>query len=255
MGTDGRLHESTADVLESIRTRVRNARREVALSLPVDHYPAVRPVLETARDRDVFVLLLVHSFPGHQPDPDRFADAASIVRWTSEQGQVFCTADKEWAIDGHRLNFDGERTIEDVYRYGTTVHNRMIAQALYGYMIADDWSVADELVVFEPADPPVTFENFRRAVVEATLRLRAGRPIEMTADLTAIPDGERTTATGRIVNARQTLVYPISSTFPSEHSLFVDLGGERVSLGGLGSYAEDYECHEITFERLLDPSS
>ena len=254
MDYDGQLHSTPDSVLEAFRTRIRAASEEVVLSLPVEFLPALESALRGAIDRDLFVMLLVHSYTGaSDPDPVPFEDIATVARRTDGTGRVICITDKEWGIDGQRLRFpDDGPEIDDEYRFGTTICNPLFAQALYGYLVADDWVVADEAYVSPKPALPTTYANFRRAVIEATLFLRDGELLEVSATLSEIGGEATHEVEGTAVNARQTVVHPISSTFPSEHSLFLHVDGERVSVGGRGSFLEDFECVEITFERVRD---
>jgi hypothetical protein len=93
---------------------------------------------------------------------------------------------------------------------------------------------------------PGTFTNFRQAVHQATCWLRAGQPVSATVavrPVTAADDpGE---LTGPVVETRQGLVRPETNSYPIQHSLVVEVDGETVTVGGPGSFLEDYETDEV----------
>ncbi|MFB6150238.1 MAG: TrmB family transcriptional regulator sugar-binding domain-containing protein [Haloarculaceae archaeon] len=248
MPYDGVLHRSRDELLASVRERVRQATDEVVVSVPANVYRAIRGDLSAAVDRDVFVLLLVHS-DEESGRGDRFEGAATVARRESNSRQLFCIADKEYGIDGHRLFVDPvDDELDDEYRGASTIHNPVFAQALYGYFLADAWSVAEEVYAIPQPSLPKTYDNFRRAVVEATLFLRDGFVVECRGRVRSIDDREERRVSGTVVNARQSVVHPVSSSFPTEHSLVCRFEGERATVGGLGSFIEDYEAIEFTLE-------
>jgi len=54
------------------------------------------------------------------------------------------------------------------------------------------------------------------------------------------------TIEGTVVETRQGLVEPQTNAYPIEHTLVVDTGEETVTVGGAGSFIEDYEATEVT---------
>ncbi|MFB6177253.1 MAG: TrmB family transcriptional regulator sugar-binding domain-containing protein, partial [Halobaculum sp.] len=121
-----------------------------------------------------------------------------------------------------------------------------LVPVIVGSFLGNYWQMASEAIVAEPLALPGTFTNFRQAVHQATCLLRNGRAVEMEAAVSPVnAEDDRDRLTGRVVETRQGLVRPETNSYPIQHSLVVETDGETVSVGGPGSFLEDYETTEV----------
>jgi len=107
------------------------------------------------------------------------------------------------------------------------------------------WPVAHETSVADPAELPVTYENFRHAILQATLWLRADADLSVAIQGRTTADSEPVDLTARIVAVTQGLVEPTNNSFPVEHSLTVDADGETYTIGGYGAFLESIEADRV----------
>lgn len=233
--------KSRATVVKRISEYIANADSEVMLSVPEPYLPEVTDELAAAVSRGVLVLLVVSD--ATEPELDGVDRWASVARTWNQPMPIMLTVDAEFGLVSPaemvvRTNSD-QRAIAFV--------QRQLVPVLSGSFLGNYWPMATEAFVAEPAELPATFYNFRHAVFEATLRLRAGDSVHVSAPVTPVhPDAERDAIEGRIVETRQGLVEPQTNTYPIEHSLVVDVGEETVTVGGKGTFIEDYEAETVT---------
>ncbi|MFC7082485.1 TrmB family transcriptional regulator [Halorussus caseinilyticus] len=232
-------------VLKRITALIREADEEVALSLPHDHLSEVADELRDAVERGVLVLLVV---TGASPGDDLALDGlATVARAWEEPTPTMITADRTHSLVAPpqmiaRSN-SGERAI--------AFTQPQLAPVIVGSFFGNYWPMAEEVYVADPHDLPETYADFRQAVLQATLHLRAG------TDLVATVRGRRLNTEdgpdqleGRVVAVRQGLVEPANNSFPVEAALVVETGAGRYSVGGDGAFVEDYEAEEV----LLEPA-
>jgi hypothetical protein len=113
------------------------------------------------------------------------------------------------------------------------------------------WNLGTEVYVADPRPLPATYEEFQRGVIHATLALRAGRPIEATAVGRHVRTDDSVTVSGRVINAKQSYIYPISTDIPGQNALVLETqDGNHLSLGGNGAFVEDIEVAELTLREM-----
>lgn len=238
----------TVDGPEAIRERVRSllagASREVLLSLPVDAVPAVRDALETAVADDVSVLLMLYGNGDAPTDIDRLS---TVARRRSGQVPLLCLVDQRWTVFGWPwvLSPSSDDTL------ATVVENSHISLGLFGEFVSNYWSTGREIHVADPPELPRHYLSFRGGVLAATLHLRQGARIQTTCSLVSsqADDTDADTITGLTLDVRQGFVYPMTNRFPSENGMVLRVDGERVTVGGVGAYLEDFECESVTLKR------
>ncbi|WP_135853942.1 TrmB family transcriptional regulator [Halorussus salinus] len=237
--------KSRVTVLKRITGLIREADKEVALSLPHDHLSEVADELRDAVDRGVLVMLVV---TGADLDADLGLEGlATVARAWEESMPTMITADRTRSlIAPHemiaRAN-SGERAI--------TFTQNQLAPVMVGSFFGNYWPMAEEVYVADPHELPRTYDDFRQAVLQATLRHRADTPL--TATVRGHPtDGDEGDGPdeirGRVVGVRQGLVEPANNSFPVEAALVVATGEGEYLVGGEGAFVEDYEAEEVVLE-------
>jgi len=238
--------KSRVTVVKRIRSLLADAESEVTLSITAKHLPEVREALAAAVDRGVLVLLVV-SDADDGLDADGLGDVASVVRTWSEAMPTLLTVDSAAGVIAPPELLRRSETDRQAIRFS----QEQLAPVIVGSFFGNYWPMAEEVYVADPHDLPETYADFRQAVLQATLHLRAG------TDLVATVRGRRLNAEdgpdqleGRVVAVRQGLVEPANNSFPVEAALVVETGAGRYSVGGDGAFVEDYEAEEV----LLEPA-
>jgi len=219
------------------------ARREVLLSIPVAAVPVVRDRLATAIDNDVAVLLLLY---GDGDTPDDVDELATVVRRLSGQVPLTCLVDQWLTLLGWPwvLSDSSDDTL------ATFVDSSHITLGLFGEFVGNYWSMGREIHVDDPPELPRHYPTFRGGVLGLTLHLRQGSKIRTTCKIaasgeTTLPETE---ISGLALDVRQGLVYPMTNRFPSENGMVLRVDDERVTVGGVGAYVEDYAAESVTLE-------
>lgn len=232
-----RMVKSRETALRRLRTAIAAAESEVFLAVPEHVYPEVEAEVAAARDRGVFVLLLVGGAADCDDAGERFAGAADVVRcWGKRLPFLYAVDDEAAMIGGSEILSTAHTDHEAV-----AVDEGGLAGAVLGLFLSGYWPAATEVYVTDRDPLPRTYDWFRDATLHALLHDREGVPL--TAEVVT-DDG--TALSGRVTQVRQAFVEPSTNTFSLETSLHVDTGDDVVSVGGIGSFVEDYEAESVT---------
>lgn len=230
--------------IEAIAELVDRADRRIAVSVPEGAVDWFRAPLAAAIDRGVLVCLLVHG------EDDDWEEVATIVRHSGTVEPMICTIDEAIGAIGP----PGTITDPDATGALTVVEDSRLARVIFGSFLANYWVRARLLFVAEPDPLPVSYETFFAAVVRATQALQERRPLWVTAEtyppetVPARTDRQPTRRSGRLINVRQSLLVPATSTFPVENSLVVESEDRRFRIGGSGAIVEDYVAGTVCLE-------
>ncbi|WP_458210580.1 TrmB family transcriptional regulator sugar-binding domain-containing protein [Haladaptatus sp. NG-SE-30] len=237
--------KSRVTVLKRIRKLVSDADEEVILSVPHAILSEVSEELRTVVDRDILVLLVV---TGMESDADVALDGlASVARAWREPMPTMVVADQVSSLlapskMSSRSNSD-ERAITFTQEY--------LAPVMAGSFFGNYWPSAEEVYVTDPDDELGTYTDFRHAVLQATLQLRAGTEFDARVRGRATrSDGELDEIDGRVVGVRQGMVKPVNNSFPVENSLIIESRSGTFTVGGRGAFVEDFEAKEVVLEAI-----
>ncbi|MFB6141543.1 MAG: TrmB family transcriptional regulator [Halosimplex sp.] len=227
--------------VKRLREGISAAEHEVLVAVPEHAYEDIEPELQAAVDRGVLVFLLVGDLEELDGDTPRLGEAAAVVRAWSESLPFMYAADDEAAMIGHSGILSGTHVDEEAV--AVTQHN--LAGSIVGLYFGAYWPAATEVFVREPASLPRTFEWFRHAALEAELHQREGTDLEavVTTD-----DGEE--IAGRVSQVRQAFVEPATNEYTLENSLYLESPDGEVSVGGPGSFIEEYEGETVTLRAV-----
>ncbi|WP_144799567.1 TrmB family transcriptional regulator [Halorubrum depositum] len=248
--------KSRVTVVKRIRSLLDDAESEVTLSIAADHLPEVRESLADAVDRGVLVLLVVSDVErtsvggadGEAVDSDGDAvdleGVASVVRTWGEAMPTLLTVDSAAGVVAPPELLRRSDTDRQAIRFS----QEQLAPVIVGSFLGNYWPAASEVATAPPAPLPVEYENFRHAVLQATLRLRAGETPRVTVGGRWTESGEAAEVVGRVVAAKQGTVEPTNNEFPVQHSLVVETDEGTVTVGGKGAFVEDVEADLVRIE-------
>ncbi|SFK98748.1 Sugar-specific transcriptional regulator TrmB [Halogranum rubrum] len=232
--------KSRVTVIKRIKSLIGGAENELSLSIPYEHLPEVADELREAVDRDVFVLLVV---TGVDPLVDLELDGvASVARAWRELMPTMVTADRISSLIAPTEMISRSNSGKQAIAFT----QEQLSPVMVGSFFGNYWPSATEVYVTEPGDLPGTYTDFRSAVLQATLHLRAGFPV--SARIRGRPvhsDSETTEIDGRIVEVRQGLLSPINNDFPVQNALVVETDDGTYMVGGSGAFVEDFEAEAV----------
>ncbi|ADB61522.1 transcriptional regulator, TrmB [Haloterrigena turkmenica DSM 5511] len=238
--------KSRQTVIKRIESLLANAETEVTLSLPAEVLPRIRSTLEATVDRGVLVLLLLGATEGDQ-DIASLAGTASTVRTWDALVPTMLTVDGRHGL----LAPSQILTTSASDTRAIAISQEQLAPVLAGSFLANYWPTAEERYVTTPNELPCTYEGFRSAVFQIALHRATDTRIE--ASVTGSPVGDRdlpSSLSGEVVEVRQSLVRPVSSTLPIENAFELEVDGDRYTVGGTGAFLEDYEAESVTIRAL-----
>ncbi|AEH38727.1 TrmB family transcriptional regulator [Halopiger xanaduensis] len=238
--------KSRQTVQKRIESLLSEAETEVTLSIPASVLPQVRETLEETAERGVLVLLLLGTADS-DVDMASLAGIASTVRTWNALVPTMVTVDRRHGL----LSPSQLLTTSTSDTKAIALSQEQLVPVLAGSFLANYWPIAEERYVTTAADLPATYEGFRHAVFQIALHRATDTPLEVT--VTGSPVGDRdlpSTLTGEVVDVRQSLVRPATSTVPIENAFEIDVDGERYTIGGAGAFLEDFEAQSVTIRPL-----
>lgn len=234
--------KSRETAIKRVRKAISAASEELLLAVPEHLYPALEADLRGALDRDVLVFLLIGEVDGPPGEAAAFDGVANAVRYWDESLPIVYTVDDSAAMIGDSEVVAGTHTDNEA----VIVSQSDLSGSILGMYFSAYWPAATELYVDDPAPLPKHYDWFRHATLDAMLYEQAGT--DLYADIET-EDGP--SISGSVIEIRQAFVDPTTNDFTLENSLVVDTEDGVVSVGGPGSFIEDYQAASVEL-RLLD---
>lgn len=237
-----KMVKSHETAIDRLKTTIAEAEREVLVSLPVAVLPEVRAELRDAVERDVLVFLLLGDTGRAETlSPDDYAGLASAVRsWDTEVPYLYA-ADQERAMIGSAEVVSTTPTDEAA----VAVSEPNLTGSVLGMFLSAYWPAATEVYVADPEPLPRTFDWFRQCVFSASLHRQAGRSL-----YAAIETEGGTSVAGPVTEVRQSFVDPPTNDFSLETSFVVSTDDGGVSVGGIGSFIEDFQAESVVLREI-----
>lgn len=232
--------KSRVTVLKRITKLLDHADREVTLSIPYRLLEEVETELRAVLDRDILVLLLV---TGVSPDADiDLQGVASVARAWEQPMPTMLTIDQATGLVAPDKMLSQSNSSDRAIIF----EQEQLGPVIVGSFLGNYFPMATEMYVTEPVELPTTFRNFRHAVLQAFLHLRADNSVRTRITGYDLHDENTPTELdGVLVDVRQSLVEPQTSSFPVESTLIVEADGDTYSVGGEGAFIEDVEATEV----------
>ncbi|WP_129112740.1 TrmB family transcriptional regulator [Halegenticoccus tardaugens] len=240
-------------VLERAETFVRSADNEVQLAVTPEQFDRLRPVLHEAYGRGVFVEISL--FPGER------GRSISEERFDFE-GVATDVCHRELStpfvvlVDRSKICFAPQSGPRN--QFGIVANNRPLAYVFHWYFQTSLWEPWEIVYTTRASEPPITYVNIRRCVVDVAPLYHEGAEITVTAEGFDTETGERRRIRGVVVD----LVYTSSATdnrylslsdVAGQVTIFVDDGDGVHSLGGWYAQIEDFELRRLTIESVTFP--
>lgn len=223
--------------LKRVRSAISEAEHEILLSIPESIYAEIEPDLRAAVKRGVLVLLVIGEASDIDGNGARFAGSVDVVRYWNESLTFLYAVDGETAMVGDPALLSGTHADEE----GIVVSQQNLVGSISGLYLSGYWPASTEAFVTDPQPLPQTFEWFRQALIHATLYRRQGT--NLWADVVTT-DGRE--LTGSVAQVRQALIEPATNEFTLQASLSIETDTGTVTIGGPGSFVEDYEARSVT---------
>lgn len=242
-----RVIKSRVTILKRISELIDQAEIEIMLALPYRLLHEVADELEDAFERDILMLLLATDV---DPSDDlRFDGLASVARAWNQPMPAMLTVDrKAGLVSPPELLSQANSTTQAI-----EFAQEQIGPIIIGSFLGNYFQMATEMYVAEPAGLPVTYTNFRHAVFQVVLHSRAGTEIRANIVGRSLHDeDDQTELSGTVVDFRQSLLEPSTSSFPVENTLTVETAEGVYSVGGQGAFVEDFEASSVELRLAED---
>jgi len=233
--------KSRITVLKRIRSFISDADEELTLSIPLEVLDEVDDALRAARARGVLVVLLVS---GTAELTDDMTDLASVTRVWAETMPAMLTVDRRVGVVAPIEMLSSTHSDTQAIVFAQKHLGPVIVASFFG----NYWPIAREAAVADPAELPVSYENFWHTIFQATLWLRADVGLRATVEGRTTADNDRVELDCRVADVTQGLVEPTNNSFPVEHSLTVEADSQTYTVGGYGAFLETIEADRVTLE-------
>jgi hypothetical protein len=230
--------KSRVTVLKHIRSFIDGADNELTLSIPAELLDELNEELRAARDRGVLIVLLVSGTTDFNCETTALA---SVTRIWRERMPTMLTADHRAGVVAPIGMLTSAHSDTQAIVFTQKHLGPLIVASFFG----NYWPVGHEFSVVEPDNLPVTYENFRHTIFQATLWLRRKTDLSATIEGRTTTDNEPVEITARIDSVTQGIVEPTNNSFPVEHSLTIESEGETYTVGGYGAFLETIEADRV----------
>ncbi|MFB6308049.1 MAG: TrmB family transcriptional regulator [Haloarculaceae archaeon] len=238
---------SRATVRQRARRLLDSADSEAFLVVPATELAGLADALAAARQRGVFVYLLLVA-----PDAATVAASADlgqyadVVRSWEAAPPILVLADESRGVMGSHGVLTGRHGDE----YAFVFSQPAVASAFFGNAVGNYWPMASSEHVTEPDLLPETYDHLRTAVTNAALHRSAGRDLLADVRLRELDTDEfRSYERVPVVDIRQNLVGEPTNEFPMENSLVFDTPDGRIAAGndrgGILPFYEGYAAEEV----------
>ncbi|MFB6087720.1 MAG: TrmB family transcriptional regulator sugar-binding domain-containing protein [Haloarculaceae archaeon] len=228
-----------------LQEAIAGAQDQVMLAAPVEVLDTVESALRDAVERDATVLLFLGNTTGEDVD---FEGMATVARaWaTDDPFTHLCKVDADVGI----LLAPNRQWAGGDLGHGVAFENEFLASLVHSMAFGNTWPMGRDVHVADPVDLPHTLDAFIPGVIQTTLHMRAGTPLEVTATGWLRRDqNDPSELSGQVTNVRQNFVAPWTNSFPTEHTITVDTGDDLVRVGGPKAFLEDFAATELRLER------
>jgi sugar-specific transcriptional regulator TrmB len=232
-----RMVKSRETAIDRLETALAESEREALVALPEAVLPEVRAELRDAVDRGVLVFLLLGDTGRTESrDPEQYAGLAGAVRFWDTDVPFLYAVDQERAMIGSADLVAPTPSDEAA----VAVSQEHLTGSVLGLYLSAYWPASTEVYVADPEPLPRTFDWFRRCVFCAARHRRAGRSLRAAVETEC-----GASVAGPVTAVRQSFVEPPTSDFSLETSLVLSTDDGSVSVGGIGSFIEDYEAASV----------
>lgn len=229
------------DMVSSICELLDNAEEEVLIGISTEMYEQIADNLERCYNSGTFIALCLYTDEATAAQYD-FDNTATLVRAWDEQLDTLLSADQQRGVVG--MPWKGDEGVT-----GLAFDTEMLYGMAFLQFMSQQWDEGDEVYVTPSPTLPYDCSNLRDAALTTTLHLREGNTIGFEAEVRPAPANENDpwdSLEGQLATVRQSFVDPSTNTFFGEIGLIGYSDGEgRVTMGGHGAYAEDYEAQNI----------
>ncbi|WP_129115913.1 TrmB family transcriptional regulator [Halegenticoccus tardaugens] len=240
--------------LETVTERavhfIRSAEIEIQLAISPSQFHELRPFLLEAHNRDVFIKLSITSTETPTDELDQRFDFDGVATEVSlrDLSVPFLTL-----VDRSKICFSPQPG--SGYQFGIVANNHPLAYVFHWYFEASLWEPWEIVYTTRDTEPPITYVNIRRCVVDVAPLYHEGADITVTATGLDTETGEEKTVTGTIVDLVYTGStvnnrYPSLSEVSGQVSIFIDDGKEIYGIGGRFAQIEDLELSRLTIDSI-----
>jgi sugar-specific transcriptional regulator TrmB len=236
--------KSRVTVLKRVSELLSRAEIEVTLAIPYRLLDEVADELRDAFERDVLVLLLV---TGVDPNQDLdIQGLASVARAWDQPMPTMLTVDRKMGLVAPPELLSQANSTEQAIVFA----QEQLGPVIIGSFLGNYFPMATEVYVAEPRELPVAYTDFRHAVLQVALHARADTDVHAHVVGRFLYDEDGPTELdGAVVDFRQSLFEPTTSSFPVENTLTIETADGVYSVGGQGAFVEEFEASEVELRR------
>lgn len=233
---------SERTVRKRLSTIVQKSEKDLILSVPSGYIECIRSDLREAVNDGVFVLLLISNVSDRETLEDP-KGIGNVVRIWDKPSPLLLLADDQHGL--YRYS-DSANRITAGDNPAVICSNGYLNSMLYCTFFTSGWTVAEEAHIEPPLTLPQAYDSFIHSLFDAMMYYRRGKTV--IADLSIRETGTNGPFENKsveIVDIKQGIIKPESSTIPIQYSLVVNSNGNTFTVSDLGGFLEDYEANHV----------
>ncbi|MFB6184637.1 MAG: TrmB family transcriptional regulator [Haloarculaceae archaeon] len=237
-------------VIDRAATFIDSAQYQIRLSVTPSDFDRLRPKLQAAHDRGATVRLSFHTGEDEQPpDPERCEGVCLEARHRDFPAPFVAVVDRTKTCFSHHR--------DSVEEYGVLVNDRIHTYVFHWYFLTCLWEGWPRIYSAQRDEFPIEYVDIRQFVRDVDPLLDDGVEIELRVEGQDQETRTSVDLTGTVVD---TIRGPPSTEgaggrLSGQVSVVLDVGDERVTVGGWGAMVEDYEATRLTVQDVDAPEN
>ena len=237
-------------VIERAKEFIRSAENEMQIVVTPDNFSELRPMLQEAFDRGVFINLVITLPEGSTVDPVEdldFDGVATEVRFHGLEPPFMLLVDRTKTCFTPQRHMGGD--------FGLIADNSILTYIFFWYFQASLWGVWETIYTTHGDYPPFEYINIRQCVIDIAPLLAENASIAVTIDGETTDTNEDVTISGTIsdidfTGSFRNPVYPSFSDVAGQVTLYVDDGTGIRTVGGRFARLEEISMTRLTVEAI-----
>jgi sugar-specific transcriptional regulator TrmB len=234
-------------VFDQFQAVAEDATNQIQIAVTPSQFESVRPVLEDAVERGVFVKLCLATGieDAHAVEDVEFEDVATEARHRTLPAPFTALVDRTHTF------FSSMSTPND--QYGIIIDDLTLTYVFHWYFQSALWGTWDQVYSQTPEDGKREYVDVRECIQDVAPGVEAGTPIPATVRGFDTHTGDDVTLTGTIVDIISAGTPAADESLTLSHlagqaTIVLKSDGYEYGIGGRGSTFEDVEATRIVIE-------
>lgn len=247
------LEKSTASIVKQFQTVIDRARlfieqaeTRVYVSVTAEQLEKIRESLKQAHERGVAVYILINTEPTvDQPPVESVTGICREARYRGLPAPFVASVDRQSACFSHHP--------DAVNQTGVLVNDEEYTFVFHWFFMTCLWEHGTPIYSDGQETVPIEYVDIRQLVREARPLFESKATVTVRVEGTDVSTGEPRTITGTVEEVQSHVGDRESDTqVAGEVLIVVDIGNDRIRVGGWNAVVEDVEANRIVITDITD---